>query len=135
MGHVTGGQTQTYHGEETAGHPDQEGEVDTAGGLKNSCGRHEDAAADDAANYDGAAVQEGQLRLHLHTLRLLLRPDRLVQDVLTVLTVLHHLVLAADQSVAARTAFVRPLHHPLAFNKLNVNNLILNQHILIHLCE
>ena len=105
----------TYHGEETAGHPDQEGEVDTARGLEDPGGRHEDAAADDAADYDGAAVQEGQLSLHLDPLGLL-RPLRLVYDVLAVLTVLHHLVLAAHQSVAASTALplYRPLHHPLS---------------------
>ena len=116
---VTGEVRPTYHGEEATGHPDQEGEVDTARGLENPGGRHEDAAADDAADYDGAAVQEGQLRLHLDaalgplgpSLALLVRPVRLVQDVLTVLTVLHHLVLPAHQTVATSAALLRPLHH------------------------
>ena len=60
----------TYHGEEAAGDPDNEGEVDAAGGLEHAGGGHEDARADDAAHDDGAPVQQSQVSLQLDPLAL-----------------------------------------------------------------
>ena len=57
----------TNHGEEATGHPDDETHVDAARALKNSGWGDEDSAANDAADNDRAAVQQGHLCFQLHT--------------------------------------------------------------------
>ena len=105
----------TNHGEEAAGHPDDEAEVDAARGLEDPGGRHEDAAADDAAHDDGAAVEEGQLGLHAHpvpAVPVLVVLSQLLLLLRRLLLELKAIVSGADQLVALLLAVkVRPLHH------------------------
>ena len=102
----------TNHGEEAAGHPDDEAEVDTAGGLEDPGGGYEDAAADDAAHDDGAAIEEGQLCLHAHPVPILSIPCQLLLFLRRLLLELEAIVPGADQLVTLlRAVEVRPLHH------------------------
>ena len=62
----------TYHGEESADGPDHDGHVDAAGGLEDPSGGDKDAAPDDTAHDNRAAVEKGHLGLQAHRLSRLL---------------------------------------------------------------
>ena len=73
----------TNHGEESTYCPHHDGHVDAAGGLEDPGRGHKDAAADDAADNDGAPVEQGHLGLEFEALALRPRPRLLSRRLVT----------------------------------------------------